>query len=240
MRPRSAPGRRRRSLGLSLVELMVGITIGLFILAGATVVVVNQLGDNRRLLLEAQVQQDLRATVDLVARDLPRAAYWAQTWRNVWPDSLALGMQNPYTRLVLTAPSAANGTPSLVYDHSEDEINQPLGTDNDAVDTDERVGFRYNANAKTVEMMVSDGNWQALTDPAVIEVTQFGIALSDTDLPLPCAENCPVSAAGCPLVLRTRDATITVVARAVHDPSVTRSAQTQVRLRNDVVSEACP
>ena len=55
---------RRPPRGVSIVELMVGITIGLFILAAATVMLTSQLADNRRLLLEAQVQQDLRATAD--------------------------------------------------------------------------------------------------------------------------------------------------------------------------------
>jgi len=69
------PIRRHRSAqqGLSLVELMVGITIGLFVVAAASLVVSNQLFDNRRLLLETQLQQDLRATMDIITRQLRRA-----------------------------------------------------------------------------------------------------------------------------------------------------------------------
>lgn len=57
-----------RQRGLSLVELMVGITVGLFVVAAAATLVANQLSDNRRLLLETQVQQDLRATMDIITR----------------------------------------------------------------------------------------------------------------------------------------------------------------------------
>ena len=64
---------RRSARGLSLVELMVGIAIGLFIVAAATVMVSGQLGENRRLLLESQLQQDLRATSDIIARELRRS-----------------------------------------------------------------------------------------------------------------------------------------------------------------------
>ena len=72
---------RQRQTGLSLVELMVGVAVGLFVVAGATLVVSNQLGDNRRLMLETQIQQDLRAAADLIARDLRRSGYWASVQR---------------------------------------------------------------------------------------------------------------------------------------------------------------
>ena len=70
--------------GLSIVELMVGITIGLFILAGASMVLTTQLGDNRRLLLEAQVQQDLRVASDLISREIRAAGYWGNAYQQVW------------------------------------------------------------------------------------------------------------------------------------------------------------
>ncbi len=59
--------------GLSLVELMVGIAVGLFIVAGTVTLATSQLSENRRVLLETQVQQDLRAAADIIARDLRRA-----------------------------------------------------------------------------------------------------------------------------------------------------------------------
>ena len=62
----------RRARGLSIVELLVGIAVGLFVLAGATLLVSSQLSDNRQLMLETQVQQDLRASADLIARPTPR------------------------------------------------------------------------------------------------------------------------------------------------------------------------
>ena len=60
---------------MSIIELMIGITIGLFILAGATLVVTGQLSEGRRLLTDTQIQQDLRAASDIIARDVRRAGY---------------------------------------------------------------------------------------------------------------------------------------------------------------------
>jgi len=76
---------RGHSIGLSIVELLVGIAIGLFILAGATLVTSTQLSNNRLLLLETQIQQDLRSTADLITRELRRSGYWGGAPTTAWP-----------------------------------------------------------------------------------------------------------------------------------------------------------
>jgi type IV pilus assembly protein PilW len=224
---------------MSIVELMVGVTIGLFILAGATMVASTQLADNRKMLLETQIQQDLRAASDIIGRDLRRAAYWAQSFQRVWPDTGDASGANPYVGLTVSSHS-------IVYSRSQDERirggpGSPVGFDNNVVDGDEQVGFRWNQTNKTVEMLVGTNNWQALTDPNVVEITQFDVTLTTQDLPAPCAEQCPPTGPlGCPLVLQVRDASIVIGAKAVHDPTVLRSVRSDLRLRNDVVIENCP
>jgi len=241
---RQHPARPRplRQRGLSIVELMVGVTIGLFILAGTTMMLTTQLGDNRRLLLEAQMQQDMRAAADMIARDIRRAGYWAQAYRQVWPDDPdAPPMANPYR--VMTPAAAANGSTSVVYDRSTDEERgNMIGTDDNAVDgvagvaggTREQVGFQLNELRQTIDYLVGNG-WQALTDPAVMRVTQFSLIITARDLP--CVGACPIGPGGCPLRQSARDVTVTIIAQAVHDPAVQRSLQDNIRLRNDVLRE---
>ena len=76
--------RRAAQRGLSIVEMMVGVTIGLLVVAGATMVVSTQLLDNRQLMVETQVQQDLRAAADIITRDLRRAGYTSNPQNGVW------------------------------------------------------------------------------------------------------------------------------------------------------------
>jgi type IV pilus assembly protein PilW len=244
----SLGGPRRATRGLSIVELMVGITISLFIMAGATMVLTSQLGDNRRLLLEAQMQQDLRVTADMISRDIRRAGYWGQAYRSVCPPApeVCIAAVNPYVSMV--PQQAPGGTTQVVYDRSTDEEGGVLiGTDDNLVDgaanrPRERVGFRWNEDGQTIDYLVGAGNWQALTDPAVLQVTQFTLAINARDLPLPCgAGACPVlGPGGCPLFQSSRDVTFTIVARAVHDANVRRSIRDNVRLRNSVPKEVCP
>ena len=74
-----------RQRGLSIVELMVGIAVGLFVVAAASTLVATQLSDNRRLMLETQVHQDLRAAADIITREVRRSGYW-----NAAPTQLAV------------------------------------------------------------------------------------------------------------------------------------------------------
>lgn len=66
------PNRRRRS-GVSLVELMVGMAAGLLVVALALVAMAQHLHENRRLLAQTRLLQDLRTVSDLILRDLRRA-----------------------------------------------------------------------------------------------------------------------------------------------------------------------
>lgn len=65
---------RSAQRGLTLVELMVGMAVALLLTAIALVAMSQHLRENHRLLLEARLTQDLQATMDLISRDLRRAA----------------------------------------------------------------------------------------------------------------------------------------------------------------------
>lgn len=219
----------RRQSGLSLVELMVGVAIGLFVVAGATLVVSNQLGDNRRLMLETQIQQDLRAAADLIAKDIRRSGYWGSAETGVWHAGAVAVASNPYTELQgVTSGVAAS---AVQFGYSRGVENNVL---DDATD---RSGFRLNNGAI---QMYTGGAWQALTDSTTLRVTSFQVTLNSQNVNLSCFNACPVGAVACPPQQTVRDITVLIDGTAVHDPSVRRTARSNVRLRNDVVNGACP
>ncbi|MEW6706160.1 MAG: prepilin-type N-terminal cleavage/methylation domain-containing protein [Pseudomonadota bacterium] len=87
----------KRQQGLSLVELMVGVAIGLMVVATASTLMGHQLHDARALQVEHQVDQDLRAAADLIVRDLRRAHEAEVDGRALsytWPDP-ATGSAEP-------------------------------------------------------------------------------------------------------------------------------------------------
>jgi len=66
---------RASNAGLSLIEVLVALVVGLLVVAGASVMLLNQLKGHRRLLLESRLQQDLQVVVDLMSRSLRRQGY---------------------------------------------------------------------------------------------------------------------------------------------------------------------
>lgn len=219
-----------RQRGLSLVELMVGVAVGLFVVAGATMAVANQLGDNRRLMLETQIQQDLRAAADLIAKDLRRSGYWGEAEKSVWHASAASVDSNPYNtppeRVTLT-PGAPASSVQFWYQRGAEDPSNVLHEDT------ERSGFRLQNG---VIQMYTGGNWQALTDAATLRVTQFEVRLNTRNIDLACFKDC---AGACP-TQTVRDITVVIEGAAVHDAAVRRGAQSNTRLRNDVIQGACP
>jgi type IV pilus assembly protein PilW len=220
----------RRQRGLSMVELMVGVAIGLFVVAGATLVVSNQLGDNRRLMLETQIQQDLRAAADLIARDLRRSGYWASAENGVWHAAAVAVTPNPYTEL----QSVVAGTPAsaVQFGYSRGAVEN-----NVLDDATERSGFRLNNG---VIQMYTGGAWQALTDANTLRITNFQVLLNSRDIVLACFNECAGGGTACLPRQTVRDINVVIEGTAVHDAAVRRGAQSNARLRNDVIQGACP
>jgi type II secretory pathway component PulJ len=220
---------QRSQRGLSMVELMVGVAVGLFVVAGATMVVSNQLGDNRRLMLETQIQQDLRAAADVIAKDLRRSGHWDAARTSVWHAGVTTVASNANTGLT----------------HADPDTAQPLLPDIPASGVQfsytragaiEQSGFRLRNGA--IQMLLG-GNWQALTDASTLRITKFEVELNSRDISLACFSPCG-AAPSCPPTQTVRDITVVIEGAAVHDASVRRGAQSNARLRNDVIQGACP
>ena len=221
---------RNAQRGLSLVELLIGVTIALFIAAtGATLLAAN-LRENRSLLLEARLMQDLRTAADLIARDLRRAGYWAAATDGVWVGGASSVAANPY---VAVAPGSA-ASDAVSFRYSRD------ATENNVVDSNEQFGFRLRAGA--IEIQLGAGNWQALTDTGTLSVTGFSVTPGVQDIVLDnfCATPCPVAGGSvCPPHQQVRSLAVVITARLAGDASLTRSVRSQVRLRNDPLIGAC-
>lgn len=223
----ATPARQR---GLSLVEMMVGLTVGLIVVAGASMMMVGQLDDHRRLTLETQVQQDLRAAADLVLRDLRRAAYRQRSEDLVWtPQAGALLQGNGFSQVSFSRESG-----ELTYAYSR--APQPAAEDN-VPGADERYGFRVRDG--TLQFLLG-GAWQPLTDPHTMRVSDFNVTLNEQRVELGefCAAPCPPGA-DCPPRQLVRDIAVSLTGTATHDPRVVRSVRLGARLRNDAIQGSC-
>jgi type II secretory pathway pseudopilin PulG len=215
----------RSQRGLSIVEMLVGITIGLFVVAAAALMVSSQLAENRKLLIETQLQQDLRATMEIMTRELRRASYRNEL--SIWRDGVSTVSANTYGAIT---PSSGVGISDIEFDY-----RRRSGDDYGA-------GFKLEGNV--IKSRVSD-QWETMTDEKVMRVTSFTIDLAaPISYPLPCPKLCAGGTQTCWPEVQLRTATLNLTGQSATDPSVVRTLRTQVRLRNDWVrfngAQVCP
>lgn len=226
--------RPRSQRGLSIVELMVGIAIGLIIVAAASLLMSGQLNENRRLLAETQLQQDLRAASDIITRELRRvgAAFETQSLQSLWfPGRTTAVQENLLSSPVTIEPAAGTSASEVKFTYN------PGGAG---------IGiFGYRLQNGGIQTRMAAGGWQELTDPRVMTVNTFTITRdADSEIRLPCAKLCPDPPYTPPYTytpphtdcwpkLRIRNLSVNITASAVADSGISRSIRTRVRVRND-------
>ena len=234
--------------GLSLVELMVGIVVSLFIVAAATLLVSNNLSENRRMLLEMQLQQDLRATADIVTRELRRIGYL---------DTAADAVPSPNGSAIsanqVTQTSTSAGVASTVYykyrraNGAESfgfRLEYPLVTGANGVAIRIGVVTACQSDNSEVDGLCASG-WQDLTDRNTADITEFRVETirsgdrartqNRAAMVLPCPKLCADGTTTCWPSTSVQEYEITITGRSRTDPAVVRALRSSVRARNDRV-----
>jgi type IV pilus assembly protein PilW len=245
---------RRTVSGLSLVELMVGVAIGLIVVAAAALAVTGQLSDNRRLLAETQLQQDLRAAIDIITRELRRSGGQSDSraLRGVWRPGMYTAAHNTFAEYQYLA---SVNTASTRYDYGY----QPTSGNNQI------SAFRFQNDAIQQCLQggacAETGTWQDVTDTSSVTVTAFSITTPNGQAPnqppspspspspspepppiqLACPKLCPVEIppnpdrTACWPKVHVRELVISITAQSKNYIEVKRTISSRVRVRNDYV-----
>lgn len=219
--------RRTLQHGLSLIELLVGAAVGLIVVAGALQLHARHLQDNRRLLIEARLQQELRSATDLIARQLRRSGYWQHALSGVAGLPFTDAAVNPHSTLATVSPATFGA-----------DVDDAPGAGSDATS---RWGLRLNGNR--LQARIGAGTWQDLSDPVFVSVDAFELVPTERaiDLLARCVVDvCPAGALNCPPRQLIRSVEIRLRAHATADTTLVREARETVRLRNDLIRGACP
>jgi prepilin peptidase dependent protein B len=143
---------------------MVGTTVALWLLLGAVQLMGFQLGSQRTQAHEWRLNQELRAAVDVMARDLKRAGHWEDALLAFDSDMTRPQHDNPFTTLKL---EGGGPTSAIEYAYAR------------SIPTPEAAfGFRRQLTANGVgvlQMKNGAGGWQPLTDPSAVNVTRLTI-----------------------------------------------------------------
>jgi type II secretory pathway component PulJ len=209
--------------GISLVELMVGIAVGLMVVAAATTVVTAQLGSTRQVLMETQVDQDLRTAAEVITRELRRSGAQVNGWDHQWFSVGQTQMSSTYYMF----PELVTGDASSI------DIAYRRGPG------EEGFGFKLEGNA--IKMLIpagGDGQWQELTDPGSIKVTKFSLATARTGdrersknldrIRVACPYLCADGTTNCWPEVEPIEFTVEIEGESLRDPAVRRSIRTSV------------
>jgi Tfp pilus assembly protein PilW len=205
-------------------------------------------------MLETQLQQDLRATADIITREvrragaLPEAPLPVAVLDTLWWTGSVFGKA---TKNVLgdPVPSAAypagfgvqsSGTNSGYFTFTY----YPSSTT--AVVLRSTFGFNkvVDANGKgVIKTLVPEtspnGTKQDLTDPRVMDVKEFSVTsqpVSGGTIRIPCPKPCPDGTGDCWPRYQVREVLIKIEAQSSSDATIKRAILSRVRVRNDFVT----
>jgi type IV pilus assembly protein PilW len=193
-----------------------------------------QLLENRKLIVETQMQQDLRAAADIVTRDLRRAGGWGfSAYESVW------------------ASGGANTSCNVFADVSQDTAHDVTYRYFRGSGQDGALGFRLSngviqyslqqaagmpSGGTTCAPVYAAGNWQPLTDNHIQTITDFTITPSlGPAVQLPCPKLCSTGTKDCWPTVRVRQLQVSITGVSATDSKVIRTVSSTVRLRNDWV-----
>ncbi|BAW80192.1 hypothetical conserved protein [Candidatus Nitrosoglobus terrae] len=201
--------------GFNLIELMVSLAVGLMVMGGALSVVISIIATNTATLKITRLNDELRDVMMMITRDLRRAGYWGRALNQVGSNNPA---SNPFALITLSADGSCV---LFSYDSNNDGELNPLPNKL----PNERYGYRLDTSDNAIEVRqagagCTDSGWQNLTDEKSINITAFNIQ---------------------PQLVNTGQVTvrqyqITLTGQLNSDPTVQRTVQSTVKVRNNQIN----
>lgn len=153
-----SPCKPSRQRGETLVGLMVGMGLGLLVLAGGAQMLAHQLTAHRWALQDSHVHHDLRSAMDTMARELRQA----QAVGNAWTNRASAQCTDAFC-----GPGVDLHIQSQRIDFSRDRNQNGLLDNNDC------VGFRLKEEKLQVRTACVPEVWTDLTDSGSLKVVDL-------------------------------------------------------------------
>lgn len=235
-----APRWMRRMQGLSMVELLISVVLGLLVVAAGGTIAVATITSSRRGMVEARLEQDVRSALSVVERELRRAGYWSNAMhegRKPDPNQAAV-TRNPHVPITVT------GSKQVDYTYSSKVL------DSDMIPTEDfSIRLLEDAQVGTGVLQIrrdKQGSWEPLTDLETVRITAFNVSLNtQQSRQLAASNDCCTCPAPAPApqcrgtALRVYSIELTGVSRS--DTSLRKTLATTVRVRNDqILDNVCP
>jgi type IV pilus assembly protein PilW len=174
----------KQQTGVTLIELLIGMLIGLIIVAaGISVFVTSVRGQSDNIKL-SRLNQDMRAMMDIIERDIRRAGFVTSDPAT----NLASLQDNPFFDANAELAVYDSNT-CIVYAYNRDESDDKDDDGDGRIDvvSSDRLGFRLVSGnlemrtSGTTNANCTDGTWESITESEV-EITGLTFNLISTTL----------------------------------------------------------
>nr|WP_314900173.1 prepilin-type N-terminal cleavage/methylation domain-containing protein [uncultured Deefgea sp.] len=244
----------RRARGFNLIELMVAMAIGVFLLLGASTFFVNMLKSTGDNLTRNKLDAELRLALQFISNDVKRAGYYqgkpsldtadlaALTAASITGNGINVvnASVNPDTFLRMYRPSVTPAGSCLLYGYNRN--GNLIGTNRvDQYDDGELTGIRLSNGVLQVRTSCvacsytscSAGTWSDLTDSALLEITVLSFSNGDVVCSgsTPPASQCPWPS-GAPVL----SLNVSISGRLKTKPTEVRQLSTKIVLENQVMA----
>jgi type IV pilus assembly protein PilW len=244
-------GHPNHQKGVSIIELMIGIVVGMLIIAGVTAAYIATMRGSNDTLRSAKLNQALRASMDVMVNDIRRAGYWGTAVAGTNPFTVRGGGSQ-------TDIAILNGGSCILFAY---DATHQTGNTAGTVESADFFGFRETSDEVVMRQGNSDGNftsscagtsgWQGFTDSddVIIDTLTFsfngsqclnentGATWTSTSDTTPACDNTAATGYAAPAsgsrLVEIRQVTITLAGHLTADPAFTISLSQPVRVRND-------
>lgn len=202
----------RNEAGISLLETLIAMALGLLVLAGVLQLTNQLVAGNTAMIQVTRLEQDTRTVIDIIVQDLRRAGHFPEAGSEL--GDMHRFLQNQPTAPLIDGEAMRTGKAgaSIAYAYRE--------TDGKFI----QARFAHDAKAGTVQMHTGSASApETITDPAfmVVAALSFQPTLA-------------VANAGSVSVEQTT-VEVRIVTRLKSDPTVERQLVDQVVLRNPLL-----
>ena len=222
--------RMRFQKGVSVIELLIALALGLVVVLGITRVFEAGFRANTEAVAYANLNQQMRAVMSIITRELKRAG------RNgdALVDLYSGGQNNPFVNVAVVDEDADGTNECLVFGYDEDADG--------VVDANEWKSFAFADTGVTMDQGSAfsaascdlDGTSVGqLVDTDAVTITNLGFTL--TQLPSP---TCSAALVGETILQATvRNVDVALNGQLANDASIARQMNQRVRVRADRVTQ---
>ena len=194
--------------GFTLIELMISIVIGMLILSAVLTMFTGMLRSNNDNLKAIRLNQDLRATMSIISRNIRRSG----SNRSAAANSVTTPPTNPFQLLAISSNQSGTANKCITFSYDADD------------GLNELYGYRFDNTNSEVESRsggaaCSAGGWDAVTDNTLVTITDLNFAETRITEGL----------------IDIVQVTITLIGELKNDGTVSRTLTETIKVRNDEI-----